>query len=201
MDEPLLGAPRREVDALARLEERERGLEHGGQRRAIVAVDEESAASLRAVRGEHGEDEVPAWPDRRRGTARVGQLVVVIGQEVQGGAVVPHVDGPVEAQRAHVGVDVVDGVGCVSERVTEPGERHRRDVDGVQVTVPGLDEVDDERGGAGTDDRDPAGGADTRRTRLLQGSDVDWNQLTASGAVVDQTSPRRQRSSASPASA
>jgi len=30
-------------------------------------------------------------------------------------------------------------------------------------------------------------GADTRRTRRVHGSEVVWNQLTVSGAVVDQT--------------
>src|SRR5262245_34088993 len=85
--------------------QREALAEPRGQRFRAVAPEREAAALLRPIEGEGGNDRNRARPGRRSKRLDIGVLSSLVGEEMEGGAVVPDAPAPVRYPLSHVGDD------------------------------------------------------------------------------------------------
>ena len=125
MEELLLGAPRRAVERLERLDELEGGAEHGHQRGRVVAAHRQATALPGTSRAERGHHEVAA---RSHGIGRplgVRRSVGRLGEEVERRSVVPDSDGLVERDVTYVGDVERHRVAAVAQQVPEAIQRDR----------------------------------------------------------------------------
>ncbi len=101
--------------------------------------DGQPTTFLGAVVGKRSHHQMSAGSNGSRGGRGIGGLVVPVGQEMEGCAVVPHVEGDGEPHSTNVGLDELDIVGSITESGTKPIEGLLRDVDRDDRCVAGIE--------------------------------------------------------------